>query len=626
MTDVYGSIGGAGTGIAPGGAAHGGAIFVSDGLVRLTNCSVTLNKVLGGRGGQALILTDANVGGDAAGAGGSARNSDVVLIDGEIAGNVAEGGEAGAAPGSRRGGHARGGGWEQIGGNAGFTRTLFLTNTAVGARPVASFSAVVPGTDAVGGGLVVETGISVLEDVILQGNQALGGDSLIQGRGMGAGGAIVNSGSMELRRAVIRSNAAIAGVGDFNGEIAFGGAIYNLGSLSLRECLVQSNTVSNGKTPEYFGIPTGGALWNGGTVTLLNSALDANVATNQRPRRAFGGAIYNTGQVFGASVTVCRNIASAGIDRSFNFGQGGDAFGGGIYQSGGLMALTNVTIASNAAVGSWLVGSRLGENLNIAGGSLFLRNSIITGSGGGGGGGSNCVGVVTDGGHNISSDGSCKFAAAGSLNNTDPKVGPVANYGGSTPTLALLYESPALDSGDAAGCPATDQRGRLRPFGSGCDIGAFESSPPYTIFGSVSGAGDLPTGVRVFVDGSAAAVEPGGTYLRSGLAPGTHFIVPASSAAIFFPSNAVVDLGTDRMENFYWYHSNKVTLEINSPPGTHRFIYVGQTGQMCRLMGSSNLVDWFLLKSDVVNSSGMFSHEEPDVGPSRRRFYNLELP
>jgi hypothetical protein len=588
----------------------------------LTNCSVTLNKVLGSRGGQALIITDANVGGDAAGAGASARNSDVVLIDSEIAGNVAEGGEAGVAPGSRRGGHARGGGWEQIGGNVGFTRTLFLTNTAVGARPVVTFSAVVPGTDAVGGGLVVETGISVLEDVVFQGNHALGGDSLIQGRGMGAGGAIVNSGTMELRRAVIRSNVAIAGVGDFDGQIAFGGAIYNLGSLSLRECLVQSNTVSNARTPGYRGIPAGGALWNGGTVTLLNSALDANMATDHRSWRVFGGGIYNTGQVICASVTVCRNIASAGIDD--RDGEGGDAFGGGIYQSGGLMALTNVTIASNAAVGSWLLGARarFGENLNIAGGSLLLRNSIITSSGGG----SNSVGVITDGGHNISSDGSCKFTAAGSLNNTDPKVGPVANYGGSTPTLALLYESPALDSGDAAGCPATDQRGRLRPFGSGCDIGAFESSPPYTIFGSVSGAGDLPTGVQVFVDGSSAAVEPGGTYLRSGLAPGAHFIVPASSAAIFFPSNAAVDLGTDRMVNFYWYHSNKVTLEINTPPGTHRFIYVGQTGQMCRLMGSSNLVDWILLKSDVVNSIGMFSHEGPDVGPGRRRFYNLELP
>ena len=40
--------------------------------------------------------------------------------------------------------------------------------------------------------------------------------------------------------------------------------------------------------------------------------------------------------------------------------------------------------------------------------------------------------------------------------------------------MALLPCSPAIDAGNSATCPASDQRGVARPFGPGCDIGAFE--------------------------------------------------------------------------------------------------------------------------------------------------------
>jgi hypothetical protein len=56
----------------------------------------------------------------------------------------------------------------------------------------------------------------------------------------------------------------------------------------------------------------------------------------------------------------------------------------------------------------------------------------------------------------------------------DPKLSPLANDGGNTQTLALLSGSPAIDAGDDGVCPTTDQRGATRPFGSHCDIGAYE--------------------------------------------------------------------------------------------------------------------------------------------------------
>lgn len=62
----------------------------------------------------------------------------------------------------------------------------------------------------------------------------------------------------------------------------------------------------------------------------------------------------------------------------------------------------------------------------------------------------------------------------------DPRLGPLTNNGGPTRTHALLTGSPAINA-IATGTPdlpTTDQRGFSRPFGSGFDIGSFESGHP----------------------------------------------------------------------------------------------------------------------------------------------------
>jgi hypothetical protein len=87
---------------------------------------------------------------------------------------------------------------------------------------------------------------------------------------------------------------------------------------------------------------------------------------------------------------------------------------------------------------------------------------------------SNCSGTITDASHNLSSDSSCAFTGIGSMNNTDPKLGPLADNGGPTLTMALLPGSPAINAATAIGAPTADQRGVTRPQGPGVDIGAFE--------------------------------------------------------------------------------------------------------------------------------------------------------
>jgi hypothetical protein len=115
----------------------------------------------------------------------------------------------------------------------------------------------------------------------------------------------------------------------------------------------------------------------------------------------------------------------------------------------------------------------------------------------------NCDGTITDAGHNLSSDSSCAFTAIGSMNNTYPMLGALANNGGPTLTMALLFGSPAIDAGNTALAPATDQRGFPRPAGSAADIGAFEyGSIMPTISVSRSGA----TGLNILASGNAGAI------------------------------------------------------------------------------------------------------------------------
>ena len=71
------------------------------------------------------------------------------------------------------------------------------------------------------------------------------------------------------------------------------------------------------------------------------------------------------------------------------------------------------------------------------------------------------------------------------LDNTNPLLGALGFYGGTTPTIPLLSGSPAIDTGNPNGCTdgqgnplKTDQRGKPRPDtedSRGCDRGAYES-------------------------------------------------------------------------------------------------------------------------------------------------------
>jgi len=182
------------------------------------------------------------------------------------------------------------------------------------------------------------------------------------------------------------------------------------------------------------------------------------------------------GPLFITNCTIAGNAAVGGAGGSLT-SPGGNAYGGGIHGSGAPqgMVLVNATIASNATsvTGPSPIAFSFGANLATSNYMATLRNSILAYPGSD----QNVSGPVTDGGHNICSDGSAAFASGTSLNSTDPALLPLANYGGPTHTMALAANSPALDAAPSVDAPAYDQRRFPRPFGNGVDIGAFELGP-----------------------------------------------------------------------------------------------------------------------------------------------------
>ena len=141
---------------------------------------------------------------------------------------------------------------------------------------------------------------------------------------------------------------------------------------------------------------------------------------------------------------------------------------------------------------------------------------------------------------------------------TDPRLGPLADNGGPTQTLALLPDSPAINAGNPnfAPPPATDQRGpgfqRVR--GGRIDIGAFEVQ---SVTLSVSDT-------RVLDEGSASAPA-----------------VPNFTVALDFASNQTVTVnystsdGSAKAGSDYVAKSGKLTF---APGETKKLVSVKVIG------------------------------------------------
>ncbi|HYD50871.1 MAG TPA: right-handed parallel beta-helix repeat-containing protein [Terriglobales bacterium] len=244
-----------------------------------------------------------------------------------------------------------------------------------------------------------------------------------------------------------------------------GGGVY---ATAGNELTVTDSTIeSNGGT--------GIARTAGGFAVITGSTIANNVAVAAGGdfARATGGIDVCCGGLASiSSSTISGNTASVTAGTF-----GGQAVGGVSVNSGAMMSVRSCTIAANSAQGD--------ESTSVVGGVakaadvglLTLGNSIVAANFGGDVS-SDVLGPISSVGYNLIGDstGSTGLVATDLAGTTtspiDPLLGPLADNGGLTETLALLAGSPAIDAGDHASAPAADQRGI--PRNGIADIGAFE--------------------------------------------------------------------------------------------------------------------------------------------------------
>ena len=273
---------------------------------------------------------------------------------------------------------------------------------------------------------------------------------------VGTGGGINNFGTLALVDVVVEDSDAEAGGGICNRTGA---------AMTLQTVTVRRNT-THGLTP------IGGGIFNSGTMDVLESVVHDNTATGTSSS-ANGGGIGNSAVLRVANTTVSGNEAAANT-------------GGGLFHAASAteLVLINVTIANNRADSDG-TGGGFGGGLGIMGANAAAANTIVARNRTGAGGTApDCSGTLTSLGHNLIGDGSgCTIvgAAGGDIVGRNPWLAPLFDYGGPTPTHALLPWSPAIDAGSDAFCRVVDQRGSTRPADGNrdgvlvCDIGAYEA-------------------------------------------------------------------------------------------------------------------------------------------------------
>ncbi|PSB01828.1 choice-of-anchor Q domain-containing protein [Merismopedia glauca] len=317
---------------------------------------------------------------------------------------------------------------------------------------------------------------------------------------LGSGGAIyVDSavgdyGEIKITNSTFNTNSATSYGG------AFFNSTYNANKTTIEKSKFVGNQVGSGSKGQ------GGAIWSTGdaairgnktlginktTLTIINTTISDNKANIQ------GGGVWlaRHPNLIVSNTTISGNIANQGNGGGLVLGDNGYlqmtnstitnnkvlgafALGGGIVIGSGKAKIVNSTISHNVA--QWQ-GGGITRTSKVPQANVVLKNTIVANNTANNGGKPwnithNCFNQMTNGGSNL------QFPARNTRSSQDvdctpgiltaePKLDVLKNNGGFTLTRALLPGSAATGRGYS--CPATDQRGIIRP--NPCDIGAFEA-------------------------------------------------------------------------------------------------------------------------------------------------------
>ncbi|MEH2165259.1 MAG: Calx-beta domain-containing protein [Nostoc sp.] len=309
------------------------------------------------------------------------------------------------------------------------------------------------------------------------------------------------------------ASLSIDGLKITGGNAANGGGIYSTSSVTVSNSTFSGNTAST----------SGGGIYSSSSVTVTDSTLSGNTANTN------GGGIYSSSATVTDS-SIFGNIANLGggiystnatVSNSTLFGNTANSNGGGIFINGsnGSFTISNSTISSNTAKtngggiystsnttvsNSTIFGNTADSDNNTqgdgggiykSGGTASISNSIIAGNIDPGNQGADVFGNNFNGNAynligKIAGKSSGTLGMGTDIINPNPGLKPLGDYGGSTQTHALYFNSPARNAGDPAysGGLTTDQRGTdFNRIESGrLDIGAFEYVLPKVNFGAAT--------------------------------------------------------------------------------------------------------------------------------------------
>jgi len=461
--------------------ANGGAVYIDRGTVTFTNCHFANNTIVNGPQGNSAY-----------------RGGDIYIDRGSLTlNNCTSAGNSGAVAGGSIG----------VGDN---DATVTLNTCTFGTSDI----------EGPGGGIFIPktgTGTSSLtvDDSTISGGilNGLGGGAIYAGNATceltdttisssystGArAGIYCDGGTLELTSCDVTNNSSTVG-GNYNG----GGIFITDGSLTLTACTVSGNEVNldgGGIYASYSSVTlidctlsgnTAGE--GGGGLAVYYSSLDMTSCTVSGNTAADnGGGLFLTPVTDAAlnNCTIADNIAA--------HGQGGGIYSLGLNGIADVLELYNTTIANNSAIG------QASPQVKSQGGGVFLntfessdtitiRSTIIA---------SNILGAVFPSGQDVFGNGatatedysligttsssSITLNGSNNQNNQSPgfSSGKLASNGGPTQTIALAYNSAAVDAGDNPLSLSYDQRGAgfdrnvkalsTSSGGNYVDIGAFE--------------------------------------------------------------------------------------------------------------------------------------------------------
>lgn len=255
------------------------------------------------------------------------------------------------------------------------------------------------------------------------------------------GGAVyADSSDVEIAESTLSGNLAL-------GRDSSGGAVYATGTSRIS---VYSSTFAGNRAPDYDFSGSGGAIaaFGGEPLTVEGSSFSDNEAG-----QGGGGAI--------------RTRVDLDVENS-TFFDNSSLSGSAIYSTGGQIDAESITATANDNADAAI-------SLDGAGGSI--RNSIVTG---------NRREAPDFLGSDLRGDSPQPLAlshtqfgsafsylnAGGNILDPDPVLGPLADNGGPTETMAISTASPAYNAGSTT--EQGDQRGVPRPQNGSDDIGAYE--------------------------------------------------------------------------------------------------------------------------------------------------------